>query len=168
MVKLISCLVIVLLMSACAPAQSPIINITQIAVTQINQIAITQIAQTAITQIVATQKPTQTPRIITATPLPSTPTPQFSPTPTLSPTVTLSPLFAIHSPGFYLIGIDIAPGIWRSTINGDECYWAVTTAKGDIINNHYGMAGGTIFISATGYQVELGPKCGDWIYLSAQ
>jgi hypothetical protein len=169
-------LLIPLCLSACIPAKPPIVqlNVTQIAVTQVNRIVITQIAVTAFTQIVATPQPSQTPWIITATPLPPTPTPQFSPTPTLSPMPTTpptdipSPLYDIHSPGFYLVNIDIAPGVWRSTVSGDGCYWAITTAKGDIINNHFGMAGGTINIPSTAFQVELGPECGDWIFLSTQ
>ena len=66
--------------------------------------------------------------------------------------------------GFYLINIDIAPGIWRSTGTGDSCYWAVTDRTGDIIDNHFGMAGGTAYIPATGFQVEF-DDCGIWEYL---
>jgi hypothetical protein len=88
--------------------------------------------------------------------------------PTTPPTNTPSPLYAIHTPGFYLVNIDIAPGIWRSTVRGDGCYWEITNTKGDIIDNHFGMAGGTIYLSATAYQVQLGPECGDWQFLPAQ
>lgn len=43
--------------------------------------------------------------------------------------------------------------------------WAITTKTDDIINNHYGMAGGTMYIPSSGYQVELDQDCGRWTYL---
>jgi hypothetical protein len=67
--------------------------------------------------------------------------------------------------GFYLVNIDIAPGVWRSHGTSDDCYWATTTKTGDIIANHFGMAGGTAYISVNAYQVEFS-RCGLWTYLS--
>jgi hypothetical protein len=67
--------------------------------------------------------------------------------------------------GFYLVNIDIAPGVWRSNGSGNSCYWATTTKTGKIITNHYGMAGGTAYISENAYQVEF-DSCGIWTYLS--
>jgi hypothetical protein len=64
-----------------------------------------------------------------------------------------------------LIGIDIAPGVWRSTGTDDNCYWEITQANGDIINNHFGMSGGTAYLPANGFQV-LFKNCGYWEYLS--
>jgi hypothetical protein len=119
-------------------------------------------------------------RVVIVTPT-ETPTPLFTPTitytPTDTPTATLTPnatqtaeailqekLIAKKGDGFYLVGIDIAPGVWRSTGTNDNCYWAVTDKTGDIISNHFGMAGGTAYIPATGYQIEF-DDCGTWEYL---
>jgi hypothetical protein len=40
-----------------------------------------------------------------------------------------------------------------------------TAANGDIIDNHFGMAGGTAYISPTAFQVEFN-DCGTWVFLS--
>jgi hypothetical protein len=111
-----------------------------------------------------------------------TPTPLYTPTITSTPTNTFTPTNtpnatqtaeALHlanlredkGDGFYLVNIDIAPGIWRSTGTGDRCYWEITTSSGDIIDNHYGMAGGTAYISSTAFQVMF-QDCGTWVFLS--
>lgn len=105
--------------------------------------------------------------LITAT---STPTPKYTatitptPTQTMPPTPTLDPRFLPKSDGFYLIGIDIAPGVWRSTGTFDNCYWSVTRSSGDIIDNHFGMSGGTAFLPDYGFQVQF-EDCGMWEYL---
>jgi hypothetical protein len=105
---------------------------------------------------------------ITQTPT-FTQTPSLSPIPsnTLPPTKTLDPIYQPKSPGFYLVNQDIGPGSWRS--QGDatttDCYWEIDTKTGDIIDNYIGMAGGTIYIRPTDYQVQLNPECGDWIFL---
>lgn len=107
-------------------------------------------------------------KLVTAT---FTATPKLSPTITNTPTVTLTntatldPLKQSHRDGFYLIGVDIAPGVWRSDGSQDDCYWAVTRADGDIIDNHFGMAGGTAFLPSSGFQVQF-EDCGTWTWLS--
>jgi hypothetical protein len=111
---------------------------------------------------------TYTPWIVTVT---FTATPQFTSTITLTPTKTetltptLDPLKADKEDGFYLVGVDIAPGVWRSQSGFDKCYWEVSTQTGDIISNDFGMSGGTMYVPASGYQVEL-KNCGTWTYLS--
>ena len=123
-----------------------------------------------------TNFPTQTPQIIVVTAT-FTHTPEFSPTVTDTPTITPSPTPTStitptpdqtkldKSPGFYLVGSEISPGVWRSLGTGDSCYWAITTRTGSIINNHFGMAGGTMFIPSTAFEVELTQDCGRWTYL---
>lgn len=101
----------------------------------------------------------------TATPL-FTATETGTPTETLPPTETPDLLKQSRGPGFYLIGVDVAPGVWRSNGNTDSCYWSVTTKTGSIIRNHFGMAGGTAYLPATGYQIEFGSDCGTWEWLS--
>lgn len=99
-----------------------------------------------------------------------TPTPEFTPTitntpePTNTPSPTIDPLKIAKGDGFYLIGVDIAPGVWRSDGKGDNCYWKVSMASGDIVDNHFGMAGGTAYISSSGFQVQF-ERCGTWTFL---
>lgn len=66
--------------------------------------------------------------------------------------------------GFYLVGIDIAAGHWESTGTNDDCYWARTDVEGETIANHFGLAGGTMTILETDFQVELN-DCGTWVYV---
>jgi len=87
------------------------------------------------------------------------------PTPTLSPTATEDPTRRSKSDGFYLVGTEMSPGLWRSQGAGDSCYWEITSKTGNIINNHFGMAGGTMYIRATDFQVRL-EDCGTWVFLS--
>jgi hypothetical protein len=114
--------------------------------------------------ITRTPTDTFTPTIYLSPTITLTPTITQTPTKTLTPTKTPDPLLAIHGDGIYLVNVDIAPGVWRSQGTGDICYWEITTKTGDIINNHFGMAGGTAYISPLAFQVTF-QDCGDWIYL---
>ena len=168
----------IVLLTACAPSVSEI------------QEAIAQ-TQSAWTPIPThTAFPTYTPpptvaievtRIVLITPT-YMPTPLYTPTITPTPTNTATPtntpnttqtaqaqltakLRANKGDGFYLVNVDIAPGVWRSTGTDSSCYWATTTKTGDIIDNHFGMAGGTAYVPTTAFQVEFN-GCGTWIFLS--
>ena len=87
-----------------------------------------------------------------------------TPAPTNTPSPTSDPLKRAKGDGFYLVGVDIAPGVWRSSGTGDRCYWAVTRANGDIIDNHFGMSGGTAYVSTAGFQVQF-ESCGIWTFV---
>jgi len=116
-----------------------------------------------------TPNPTYTPEyiIVTAT---NTSTPEYTATITLTPTETATPTNTPDvtkmdkTDGFYLVGSEIAPGIWRSNGTQDDCYWEISTATGDIISNHFGMAGGTMFVPSSGFQVML-EDCGTWTFI---
>jgi hypothetical protein len=110
----------------------------------------------------STATPIYTPTI-TNTPLPPTSTPDRLLTSTAE---AMEKLTADKGDGFYLVNIDIAPGVWRSTGTGNSCYWATTTATGDIIDNHFGMSGGTAYISPNAFQIEF-EDCGTWVFISA-
>lgn len=149
-----------ILLSGCSPKESP--ELIQ---------ARTQIAKEA-TQIAMMQERldeyrSATPKMITPT---YTPTPKYTPTITPTPTITLTPTptkdprVLPKSDGFYLVGTEIMPGVWRSTGSGDHCYWSVTSANGDIIDNHFGMSGGTAWIAEYGFQIEFS-DCGTWEYI---
>lgn len=105
---------------------------------------------------------------ITDTPV-NTATPEFTPTITDTPgppTATIDVLKLDKTDGFYLVNSEIAPGVWRSDGTASDCYWSVTTATGDIIDNHFGAAGGTAFIPPTAFQVEF-RGCGNWTFLQS-
>lgn len=109
--------------------------------------------------IVTVILPTDTPSGPTATPtITNTPVPTNTPKPTEDVTKQS------RGDGFYLVGSEIAPGVWRSAAGFSSCYWSVTTSTGDIIDNHFGNSGGTMYVPATGFQVEL-DDCGtfEWI-----
>lgn len=120
-----------------------------------------QVLQTVIVPVTVT--PTQTPEFTaTITPVPSqTPVPSSTP----RPTATQDPTRRSRSDGFYLVGSEISPGLWRSTGTGDSCYWETTSRTGDINNNHFGMAGGTMYVRPSDFQVRL-EGCGTWQFLS--
>jgi hypothetical protein len=104
--------------------------------------------------------PTATPVLPTDTPVPAVETP----TPTPEPTGPDSALTESRGSGFYRVGSAIAPGKWRSTGTGGSCYWARLDQNQDLLDNHYGMAGGTVSIRPDDYEVELS-SCGTWIYV---
>lgn len=130
-------------------------------------------------EIPVTVTPTNTP---VNSPTPSntptiTPTPSNTPTLTPSPTATATPdlgatatieaygvLAAPKGNGFHTVGEEILPGKWRSTGTGDGCYWVRLDANQDTIDNHFGLAGGTITVRATDHEVEF-DDCGTWIYV---
>jgi seryl-tRNA synthetase len=66
--------------------------------------------------------------------------------------------------GFYTVGDEIAAGRWRSTGTGDGCYWARYDSNQDILDNHFGNAGGSMTIRSSDYEVEF-DDCGTWEYL---
>lgn len=66
--------------------------------------------------------------------------------------------------GFYLVGVDIAPGVWRSTGQGGSCYWARNNLTQDLIDNDLGFAGGAVTIQPS--DVEFYTRgCGNWVML---
>ncbi len=99
---------------------------------------------------------------ITLTPTNTIP-PTNTPLPTMTPrpTNTSNPLKLPKFDGNYLVGVDIAPGVWRSMGNSSNCYWEVTTKTGGIIDNYFGMAGGTAYISPNAFAVMF-EDCGVW------
>ncbi|HPH98135.1 MAG TPA: hypothetical protein PKW33_19775 [Anaerolineaceae bacterium] len=120
-----------------------------------------------------TPGPTQTPHVVIVTET-ATPTPLYTatitPTPTQTPlpSPTLDPLTEDKAPGVYLVNVDIAPGLWRNNGVTENCYWQRSSKTGGIIDNYFGLGGGTIFIAATDFQVELHVECGTWTYLGRQ
>lgn len=108
----------------------------------------------------------------TITPTPSntptsTPSPLPTSTPDLAQTATIEAYGILGSPknnGFFTVGTEILPGKWHSTGAGDSCYWARLDINQDIEDNHFGIAGGTVFIRETDYEVQF-EDCGMWEYV---
>jgi len=170
MKRVILIAILIVALSACAPKPEKLQPLVEQTLTAIP----TNTAYPTYTPLPTyTPANTQTPeiryytRVVTAS---STPTPLHTPTitntPTKTPTSTptLDPLKKGRGDGIYLVGVDIAPGVWRSDGTGSSCYWEITNAYGDIINNHFGLAGGTAYISASAFQVMF-RNCGYWTWL---
>lgn len=66
--------------------------------------------------------------------------------------------------GFYTVGIEIMPGKWESTGAGDGCYWERLDEYQETLGNHFGLAGGTVRILDSDYEVNFG-DCGTWEYV---
>ena len=113
-------------------------------------------------------EPTDTPEP-TNTPKPTSPPgPTDTPEPTNTPEPTATPIpetpDSPKSDGFYTVGEEIAPGKWHSTGTGTSCYWERLDANQNTLGNHFGMAGGTITILETDYEVQF-KGCGTWEYV---
>lgn len=64
--------------------------------------------------------------------------------------------------GLYRVGENMAPGLWFSDGTADDCYWQISPigAPDDIIDNHFGYAGGSVTLSAgTTFESD---DCGTW------
>ena len=66
--------------------------------------------------------------------------------------------------GFFTVDVEIAYGRWESQGTGDGCYWARLDNYQDINANHYGNAGGSVYINQYDYEVEFS-DCGTWVYI---
>lgn len=66
--------------------------------------------------------------------------------------------------GFFTVGVEIVPGQWRSTGTGDGCYWARLDHQQEILDNHFGNAGGTVTIFQSDYEIQF-DDCGTWEYV---
>jgi len=178
MCTLLVLLTLLATLTACAPSQQAISEAIQATMSVWTPIP-TYTAQPTYTSLPTVVVEVTRVKLITPT---NTQTPQFTPTITTTPTRTGTPtrtpnasqtaqavalerLRRSRGDGFYLINVDIAPGVWRSSGLGDQCYWSVTTATGKIIDNHYGMAGGTAYIPPAAFQVEFN-GCGLWEFIS--
>lgn len=162
-----------------APTQTPIIQ--TVVVTQLVLAPTLESLATYTPRPTFTPYPTYTPAppvVVTATPIPPTATPLLTSTPTrpptatTRPTVTPSPTYtpdatleaiaeeilarrASRGDGFYLVGVDISPGTWRSESGYDQCYWERNNRQGDILGNHFGLSGGVMTIRGSDFQVHL-------------
>jgi hypothetical protein len=127
------------------------------------QTALAVIAAGTQTADIRMQNATQTQVIRGLQTLAAQPTAPPSETPT--PTETLEPsLTADRGDGYFLIGQEIAAGIWRNDGTGTDCTWETTTKTGRVIDTYTGLGGGTAYIAEGTFQVRF-EGCGTWTYL---
>jgi len=153
------CLLISVLLAACGPAGA-----------QTSMTAIANVAQTQTANPTRVTTPTITPNplfTLTLTEIPTiTPTSTNTPLPATATAQALANLKSDKEPGHYLVNVEIAPGVWRSQGKlFPHCSWTRYTREGHIIQEYNGIAGGTIYIAPTDFEVEFGLKCGNWSYL---
>jgi hypothetical protein len=128
-----------------------------------------RVAERSSTTSESTQEPTAT-QVVEDTVAPATATPQPSATPEPTETSTPEPTAVPDTPtspkgnGIYTVGVEIAPGRWESTGDGDGCYWQRLDDQQETLANHFGVAGGTVTILETDHQVEF-EDCGTWEYV---
>lgn len=68
--------------------------------------------------------------------------------------------------GFYVVGVDIAPGLWWSQGKGSRCYWARQTVTQDLIDNDLGFPGGAVMIRPEDFEFYAS-GCGTWTMLDS-
>ena len=72
--------------------------------------------------------------------------------------------FAPHGDGYYEVGKDIAPGLWRSNGKFDDCFWERLDSQNNQYDAHYGFAGGTVNIQPNDHRVRF-LNCATWFYV---
>lgn len=73
--------------------------------------------------------------------------------------VTAEPQHQTIVNGDYLVGTDIATGVWRCSADGGSLYWETDTKSGDIIDNDLGSIAR---VPTSAYSVTLRGCDGDW------
>ena len=150
----------ILLFSACGQAPASVVMTSQ--VTQLTTVEVTRLTTVEVTRIV----------VVTATF--SGPTETYTPTTTLAPTATPRPTIdqtkADKIDGSYMVGTEIAAGIWRSGggLPNEKCWIQIKTLSGDLVDIAGDLPGGTIRIPAGNNIVYIGGGSGNkctWTFL---
>ncbi|MHB8114480.1 MAG: hypothetical protein ACYDHA_13625 [Bellilinea sp.] len=120
----------------------------------------TYTALPTLTAIVVTATYTFTPSLsptITATPtITPLPTKTSRPSNTSPPTPTQNPLTRdIDGSGFYVVGVDIAPGYWEYVSGGGMCLLKIYDSAMNVISQRSGKPGGSMLISPFDFQVTM-------------
>ena len=80
------------------------------------------------------------------------------------PKVLSSDAYETKESGFYTVGVEIAPGMWRSNGQGGGCYWARLDRFQDITANYFGNAGVAVYVNPADYEVNFN-DCGQFSYV---
>lgn len=84
--------------------------------------------------------------------------------PSNKPALPVEKQTAAKTDGFYVIGLDMAPGVWKSNGQGAQCYWARQNVTQDILDNDIGFAGGAVTIRPDDFEFYT-RGCGTWTML---
>jgi len=77
-------------------------------------------------------------------------------------------LTAPKGDGAYLVGVEIAPGLWRSEAGQEEgCYWVRRKYDGIIQEQYLGPSGVTVQVRPDDYEIEFS-GCGTWEYQGSE
>ncbi len=71
---------------------------------------------------------------------------------------------AAKTDGYYVVGLDMAPGVWKSNGQGAQCYWARQNVTQDLLDNDLGFAGGAVTIRPDDFEFYT-RGCGTWTML---
>jgi hypothetical protein len=63
--------------------------------------------------------------------------------------------------GHYIVGVDMAPGLWWSDGKSSRCYWERANSTQDINDNYRGYGGGAVLIRPTDFEFYAS-NCGTW------
>ncbi len=164
MKKLTWLIFLILLLSACGQAPTPMV-VTSVVI-QLATVEVTKLATVEVTKINTVEVTRQV--IVTATYSGPTATP--APTDTPMPTIDTTKTDKID--GSYMVGTEISPGIWRSSggLSDQECWLTIQTYDGDLVDITGELPGATIRIPEGKYMVYIGGGSGNlciWSILSS-
>lgn len=66
--------------------------------------------------------------------------------------------------GHYMVGIDMAPGLWWNDGKSSKCYWERANSTQDINDNYRGFGGGAVLLRPTDFEFYAS-GCGTWTML---
>jgi hypothetical protein len=168
MKKLALLIAFILLFSACGKTPAPEVVTNQI--TKLATVEVTRLATVEVTRL-ATFEVTRL-FVVTATYSGPTETPSPTATRTSSPTPkpTVDQTKSDKGDGSYMVGIEIAPGVWRSSGGNpsEECWIQIKSFSGDLAGIAGDLPGGTIRIPGGQYIVYIGGGSGNkctWSFL---
>lgn len=108
---------------------------------------------------------------LTSAALPTPAAASATPSATVGITATRTiALVGPHPDGVYLVGVDIAAGVWRAIPPAPQlqrdrfCYWARRKYDGIVLGSHYGPEASEILIRPQDFEVEF-DGCGVWVYM---
>lgn len=86
--------------------------------------------------------------------------------PAALPALSAAQQLAPKKDGFYIVGLDIAPGLWKSDGKRTGCYWSRTSLGMEILDNDFGYGGGTVMLRAGDFEFYT-RGCGTWTPLDS-
>jgi hypothetical protein len=85
--------------------------------------------------------------------------------PAALPALPATQQLAPKKDGFYIVGLDIAPGLWKSDGKRTGCYWSRSSVNMDLLDNDFGYGGGAVMLRAGDFEFYT-KGCGTWTPLN--